>query len=114
MKAVSDQDIAKQLDDIGAEADQRNAEYMARAGSASDRLRMERVEKHPERMKNMVGAGAAQAEAQAQIRMREQKALEAFRARYGIDPLPTSFFHYVDQPVDEGQSKGEPESQTSF
>lgn len=98
MKAVSDQDIAKQLDDIGAEADQRNAEYMARAGSASDRLRMERVEKHPERIKKVVEVLSAQAEAVAKIREREQKSIEEFKKRYGIDPTKSSFFHYSDQP----------------
>ena len=110
MKAVSDQDIAKQLDDIGAEADQRNAEYMARAGSASDRLRMERVEKHPERIKKIVEVQSAQAEAVAQIRVREQKAIDEFRKRYGIDPTKSSFFTYSDQPAGEGDKATEPQT----
>ena len=47
MKAMSDQDVAKQLDDMGAAIDQANAEYMAAAGSASDKARMEKIESHP-------------------------------------------------------------------
>src|SRR5262249_54844094 len=46
-KAVSDQDVAKNLDDLGAEADQRNIEFMAAAGAASDRLRMPKIENDP-------------------------------------------------------------------
>ncbi len=108
MKAVADQDIAKQLDDIGAEADQRNAEYMARAGSASDRLRMDRVEKHPARIAKIVEVAAAQAEAVAQVRVREQKAIKEFKERYGIDPTNSSFFHYSDKPSSEGAPAEQP------
>ena len=108
MKAVADQDIAKQLDDIGAEADQRNAEYMARAGSASDRLRMDRVEKHPARIAKIMEVGEAQAEAVAQIRVREQKAIEEFRKKYGIDPTKSSFFHYSGEPPSEGAPAEQP------
>ena len=103
MKAASDQDIAKTLDDLGAEADQRNAEYMARVGAASDRLRMEKIEKHPKRIAEIAKVAAAQAEAIQQIRVREQKAIEEFKRLYGIDPTASSFFHYQD---DEAEGFG--------
>jgi hypothetical protein len=97
MKAASDQDIAKNLDDLGAEADQRNAEYMAQVGAASDRLRMEKIEKHPARIAEIAKVAAAQAEAVQQIRVREHAAIEHFKQLYGIDPTASSFFHYQDQ-----------------
>jgi len=97
MKAASDQDIAKNLDDLGAEADQRNAEYMASVGAASDRLRMEKVEKHPKRIADIAAVAAAQAEAVQRIRVREQAAIVHFKELYGIDPTTSSFFHYQDQ-----------------
>ena len=96
MKAASDQDIAKNLDALGAEADRRNAEYMASVGAASDRVRMEKIESHPKRIAEIAKVAAAQAEAISEIRVREQKAIEAFKRLYGIDPTESSFFHYQE------------------
>jgi len=94
MKAMSDQDIAKQLDDLGAAIDQANVEYMAAAGAASDSVRMEKIEKQPERVAKVAKVQAAQAEAIQKIRVREKKAIEKFKEMYGIDPTESSFFHY--------------------
>src|SRR5262249_39586066 len=97
-KAVSDQDVAKNLDELGAEADQRNLEFMAAAGAAPDRLRMEKIEKHPKRLQDVAAVQAAQAEAVAAIRTREAKMIQYFKEKYGIDPTRSSFFHYADEP----------------
>lgn len=94
MKAMADQDIAKQLDDLGAEVDKHNVEYMARAGAVSDELRMKRMEKHPQRIAEIAVARAAQAEALQRIRERELVMIEQFKQQYGIDPTASSFFHY--------------------
>ena len=94
MKAMADQDIAKQLDDLGAEVDQKNVEYMARAGAVSDELRMKRMEKHPQRIADIASARAAQAEAIQRIRERELVMIQQFKEQYGIDPTASSFFHY--------------------
>lgn len=94
MKAMADQDVAKQLDDMGAAVDQSNAEYMAQAGAASDRVRMEKIEEHPERVAKIAQVQAHQAEAIQQIRLREQEAIERFKKQYGIDPTKSSFFSY--------------------
>jgi len=94
MKAMSDQDVAKQLDDMGAAIDQANADYMAAAGVASDKARMEKIEKHPERIAKMDEIQAAQAEAVQKIRQREKESIEWFKENYGIDPTRSSFFSY--------------------
>ncbi len=94
MKAMADQDIAKQLDDLGAEVDKHNVEYMARAGAVSDELRMKRMEKHPQRIAEIAAARAAQAEAIQRIRERELVMIEQFKQQYGIDPTASSFFSY--------------------
>lgn len=94
MKAMADQDIAKQLDELGADTDQRNVEYMARAGAVSDELRMKRMEKHPQRVADIQAARAAQAEAIQRIRQRERKLIEQFKEQYGLDPTTSSFFTY--------------------
>ena len=103
MKAMADQDIARQLDDLGAEADQKNVEYMARAGAVSDEIRMRRMEKHPQRIADIANARAAQAEAIQRIRERELKLIEQFKEQYGIDPTQSSFFTYADD-APEGAS----------
>ena len=105
MKAMADQDIAKQLDDLGAEADQRNVEYMARAGAVSDEIRMRRMEKHPQRIADIANARAAQAEAISRIRERELKLIEQFKSQYGIDPTRSSFFSYPGE--EAGAEAGE-------
>jgi hypothetical protein len=110
MKAASDQDIAKTLDDLGAEADQRNAEYMAKVGAASDRIRMEKIEKHPERIANIARVAAAQAEAIQQIRIREREAINKFKELYGIDPTASSFFHYQDDEQEDSSGGSNPSS----
>jgi DNA repair exonuclease SbcCD ATPase subunit len=96
MKAMADQDIAKQLDDLGAEVDQHNVEYMARAGAVSDELRMKRMEKHPQRIADIAAVRAAQAESIQRIRERELVLIQQFKEQYGIDPTASSFFHYED------------------
>jgi hypothetical protein len=96
---VSDQDVARNLDDLGAEVDQRNLEFMAAAGAASDRLRMQKIEKHPKRLQDVAAVQAAQAEAVAEVRLREQKMIQHFKEKYGIDPTESSFFHYTDAPA---------------
>lgn len=96
MKAMSDQEIAKDLDKLGAAADQKNVEYMVRAGAVSDEIRMKRMEDHPERIAKIAAARAAQAEAIQRIRQREHKMIEQFKELYGIDPTRSSFFSYED------------------
>ncbi len=105
MKAMADQDIAKQLDDLGADVDQRNVEYMARSGAVSDELRMKRMEKHPQRIAEIAAARAAQAEAIQRIRQRERKLIEQFKEQYGLDPTTSSFFTYI-----EGEQAGADET----
>ena len=96
MKAAADQQVAKNLDDMGARIDANNAEYMAAVGAASDRIRMEKLEKHPERLRRITEIASAQMQAVQKIRVREQDLIAKFREKYGIDPMESSFFHYED------------------
>lgn len=96
MKAMSDQDVAQNLDNLGTAIDKSNVDFMAKVGAASDSRRMEMIESQPDRIKRIEEARAAQAEAQARIREREREALDKFRERYGIDPMDSSFFTYSD------------------
>jgi hypothetical protein len=93
-KALADQDVASELDKLGAAVDQKNLDFMAAASASTDRLRMKKLEEHPDRLKDVAATRAAQVEATAQIRDREAKLIEEFKQKYGIDPTASSFFHY--------------------
>jgi hypothetical protein len=103
MKSIADQEVAKGIDQIGNEADGRNAETMARIGATSDRIRMEMLEAHPEDMKRIIAASGAQQESIAGIKQREREAMENHRRMYGISPRATSMFAY-----EEGEGTGTP------
>ena len=95
-KGLSDVNVAQELDKVTSAVDQRNLEFMVAAAGAADRLRMEKLEKHPERIKDVEAAKAAFAENIALIRKREEAMVEYFRKNYGIDPTESSFFHYTN------------------
>lgn len=94
MKAMSDQDIAQQLNQVGASVDQSNIEFMASVGTASDKRAIEMIEEQPGRVRMINQVKAAQAEATALIRDRYAEQLRQFRETYGINPLDDSFFSY--------------------
>ena len=94
MKAMADQDVAKNLTAVGVEADFKNAQVMAEIGVASDRSAIELVESQPGLIKRMAGVSAAAAEANAEVRRRFAKQIDLFRKTYGIDPSDSSFFTY--------------------
>jgi hypothetical protein len=106
MKAMSDQDVARDLDKLGVAIDKANVDFMVQAGAVSDRVRMDRVEKHPEIFAQIIKAQAAQAEAIAEIKKRERAAIERFKEQYGIDPSITSWATYLspEEGCDEGDT----------
>lgn len=106
-KALAEHDIAKTLDDVGAEADQRNVEFMIRSTAVSDRLRTERMKAHPGRMQEIAQAAATFAEHIAKYREEEAEIIQWFKDRYGIDPTKSSFFNYP------GQTEGAKEKESA-
>ena len=110
MKAMSDQEVSKRLDEVGAAADQSNVEFMAKAATASDKARLNKMEQHPARIRAMEEVRAALAEVIQRSRTREGQILQDFKDRYGIDPFKSSFFAYEDNSGSKGEkaSPGEP------
>lgn len=94
-KGLSDVSVAKELDELSSMVDQKNLEFMVAAAGAADRLRMEKLEKHPGRMKEIEATQAAFAENIALIREREIELVNYYKDNYGIDPTKSSFFHYA-------------------
>ena len=92
MKASADQEVARTLDDLGAEVDQRNVADMAAMGAASDRAREERFSKMPDRVRAIHEIAIAQVQARAAVEAKMEHHLAEWRAKYGIDPMSTSYF----------------------
>ena len=83
----------------------RVVEFMAAAGATSDRVRMDKAERHPEQMKRLMEVQAARAKATAEIREREATLIQYFKDTYGIDPTESSFFNYSG-----GESGNQPDA----
>ena len=97
MKALSDQDIAANLDKVGVKTDQNNVDYMVKAASASDKARMVMLEAQPERLRHIAEAQRALAAIQAHIQERETNVIDDFHRRYGINPLESSVGYQTEQ-----------------
>lgn len=97
MKASSDQEIAKQLDDLGAEVDQSNADYMAKVAVSSDKIIAEKVGSHPQRLQKMADTQAAITEHLHHADENMKKMLEDMFEKYGIDPTKSQFSNYANQ-----------------
>lgn len=98
MKASSDQEIAQALDNLGAEVDQSNVDFMAKTAVASDRIMADKVGAHPERLRKMQEAqdGLTQHLAKADAEMKAMVA--SMTEKYGIDPIKSNFSHWAKNP----------------
>lgn len=98
MKASSDQEIAQALDNLGAEVDQSNVDFMAKTAVASDRIMADKVGAHPERLRKMQEAqdGLTQHLAKADADMKAMVA--SMTEKYGIDPIKSNFSHWAKNP----------------
>lgn len=91
MKASSDQEIAKQLDDMGAEVDQNNADFMAQVTVASDKIMAAKVGAHPERLRKMTEAQSALSEHIYHAEQDMKDMVSRLQENYGIDPTKSQF-----------------------
>jgi myosin heavy subunit len=96
-KRMVEQEVAAQLDKMGAKFDQENTEFMAKAGRVSDDLRMKRVEEQAPRMRDLVEVMKGQAQASKDIQKREDAVRQDFMKRYGIDPFAGSFLARAEE-----------------
>jgi hypothetical protein len=108
MKASADQDIAKNIDTLGAATDKSNVTAMAAMGAASDRARVARFKEMPQRIRDIEKIAELQIEARGVVEREMHGLIEEWRGRYGIDPLATSFFTDADK-----HAKGEQNSSAS-
>jgi hypothetical protein len=104
-KSMSVQEIASDIDKLGAKLDQSSTEYMAQVGKVSDDLRLRRMEAQPERMRALDEVRKGQAKAHHAALDREAKVREEFVSKYGFDPFSGSFLQGDNtKPVQQAES----------
>lgn len=100
-KGLADQELTKQILNMGSEIDLDNLETVVAGAAASDRLITQIMKEQPGRMREITNILASQAEAHAKIREEQQQILDEYREKYGIDLSTKSFFHYVGKKEDK-------------
>ncbi len=97
MKASSDQEIAKKLDDLGAEVDDKNAKYMAQTTVASDKIMADKIGAHPDRLRKMQETQSALTQHISKADSNIKDMVEKMTSKYGIDPTESQFSHWAEQ-----------------
>lgn len=96
MKSSSDQEIAQELDKLGARLQQANTEYMAKVSVASEQLAQDKFAQAPERYRKLIEIQAAQTEALAKAGLNMKEMVKGMVEKYGIDKTLTHHDTYVD------------------
>lgn len=91
MKASSDQEIAKELDKMGAAVDQNNVEFMAKVTVSSDKIMEDKVAAHPKRFEKMVKVQEALAEHVFKSDQKMKDMVSEMKDKYGVDPIKSQF-----------------------
>ena len=92
LKAASDQDAAKQINDMGRNMDARGDALMAELDAATQKAMVETFEGFPGFLKKLSETLAAQGEVDIEVRQRFAGVLDEVKKHYGIDLRKTSFF----------------------
>ncbi|MCP4699854.1 MAG: hypothetical protein GY862_23830 [Gammaproteobacteria bacterium] len=96
MKASADQEVAKKLDDLGAEIDQSNADYMAQVTVASNKIKHEKAKAYPERIQKMAETQAALTEHITRAGEEMKGLVKEMIDKYGVDPTQSQFSTYLE------------------
>ncbi len=107
-KAASDAEIAKTIDQIGTEVDQRNVEKVVALGTAAVRDMLDRTEAQPDRVLNIIKVGDLQNEATVRALQRMDKSIANWEENYGLSniDLAGSYFTRLDRENEPTESTG--------
>lgn len=83
-KMLDDQEVASQLDEVGAETDRRNLEFAAKAVVATDKARAEMMNSLPERMKAVRSVAAGLSAHLKETLEKDKEFLKSFHDKYGL------------------------------
>lgn len=95
IKGAADQEVAKNLDKIGAQVAEEEMAEIASIIKSSDQILMDKIENTPGEIQRMHEILAASTEAKAKIRQRMNSQIREFMNKYGTDPLATSEDTYL-------------------
>ena len=94
IRSATAQEAASIYEDAGVKTDQKITEIAAKVFVSSERDRIERVKKHPERMTELHKVLVAMAEATAQYKAKDAEIMKAHNEKFGIDISETFSSNY--------------------
>ncbi|MEN8958030.1 MAG: hypothetical protein ABF258_08405, partial [Flavobacteriales bacterium] len=99
VQAATAQEAASIYEDAGAKTDQKITEIAAKVLVGSEKDRIERIKKHPQRMTELHSVLVGLAEATAKFKEQDRKLMKEHSEKFGIDVSETFSFNY-----EEGES----------
>jgi hypothetical protein len=94
IQAASAQEAASIYEDAGAKTDQKITEIAAKVLVGSEKDRIERIKKHPNRMTELHGVLVGLAEATAKFKAEDRKLMKEHADKFGIDVSETFSFNH--------------------
>lgn len=98
IRSATAQEAASIYEEAGVKTDQKITEIAAKVFVSSERDRIERVKKHPERMTELHKVLVAMAEATAQYKAKDAEILKAHSNKFGIDISETFSSNHEGKP----------------
>ncbi len=94
VKAATAQEAASIYEDAGAKTDQKITEIAAKVLVGSEKDRIERIKKHPNRMTELHSVLVGLAEATAKFKAEDKKLMQEHADKFGIDVTETFSFNH--------------------
>ncbi|MBI1306883.1 MAG: hypothetical protein GC181_09770 [Bacteroidetes bacterium] len=110
IQSATAQEAASIYEEAGVKTDQKITEIAAKVFVGSEKDRIQRIKKQPERMAELHKVLVAMAEATAKYKEQDAKIMEEHSRKFGIDVSETFSFNYES---DGGEPTPEPENKKS-
>ena len=96
IQAATAQEAASIYEDAGAKTDQKITEIAAKVLVGSEKDRIERIKKHPQRMTELHSVLVGLAEATAKFKAQDKKLMQEHSEKFGIDVSETFSFNHEE------------------
>lgn len=101
VQSATAQEAASIYEDAGAKTDQKITEIAAKVLVGSEKDRIERIKKHPQRMSELHKVLVAMAEATAKFKEQDAKLMKEHSEKFGIDVSETFSYKYETEKTEE-------------
>ena len=102
VQAATAQEAASIYEDAGAKTDQKITEIAAKVLVGSEKDRIERIKKHPQRMTELHSVLVGLAEATAKFKEQDKKLMKEHADKFGIDVSETFSFNHEEGEAPKG------------